>query len=215
MKLNMVIFILSEVNIMKLHWLKRKYSFYYICWEKTLYWLKKNSLPWSYNLKVREWNVCYYMTEKTIGIFEKETFAKPPKKNFITDKNNIYPIDDTRSLDLIERNVYGAEKKRSYGYVLLAIGSFSKFGGAVPFRNENVQAIFSSLEKILNCCKDKLILVEGEDGTEFENKICTNLPKNNNTEKLTVKTSLDAVSEERFICTVSGLLKTCFWKTQC
>ena len=43
--------------------------------------------------------------------FIDEIYSKPPKKNYITNKINIYHIDDTWSIDLLDLNDYGTKKQ--------------------------------------------------------------------------------------------------------
>ena len=41
------------------------------------------------------------MTQKNIKLFINENYSKPPKKNYATNKTNVYPIDDIWSLDIL------------------------------------------------------------------------------------------------------------------
>ena len=41
------------------------------------------------------------MTQKNIKVFINEIYAKPPKRNFVTNKTDVYHIDDIRSLDIL------------------------------------------------------------------------------------------------------------------
>ena len=68
------------------------------------------------------------MTQKNIKIFINETFSKPPKKYYPTKKTDVYHIDGTWSLDILDLKVYGPENNRGYRYVLVIIDNFSKFG---------------------------------------------------------------------------------------
>ena len=49
------------------------------------------------------------MTQKTIKIFIYETYSKPPKKKYPTNKTIIYHIDDIWSLDILDLKEYGPE----------------------------------------------------------------------------------------------------------
>ena len=68
------------------------------------------------------------MTEKSIEIFRNEIYSKPPKKNYATDKTDVYHIADIYSLDILDLKDYGPENNRGYRYVLVVIDIFSKFG---------------------------------------------------------------------------------------
>ena len=42
------------------------------------------------------------MTQNTINIFMNEIYSKRPKKNYITNKTEVYDIDDIWSLDILD-----------------------------------------------------------------------------------------------------------------
>ena len=47
------------------------------------------------------------MTRKTIDIFINEIYSKPPRKNYSTNKTDVYLIDDIFSLDILVLKAYG------------------------------------------------------------------------------------------------------------
>ena len=67
------------------------------------------------------------MTQKTTKIVMDEIYSKSPKMNYATNKTNVFHIQDSRSLDILELKDYGPEKIRSYRYVLLIFDNFSNF----------------------------------------------------------------------------------------
>ena len=83
------------------------------------------------------------------NVFIDEIYSKPPKKNYITNKINIYHIDDTWSIDLLDLNDYSPKNNKGYRYCLIVIDNFSKYGWAIPIKNKNSQTITSSFENIL------------------------------------------------------------------
>ena len=89
------------------------------------------------------------MTQKNIKIFINEIYSKGPKKYYNTNKTNVYYIDDTWSLDILDLKDYGPENNRNYRYVLVILDNFSKFGWTVPLKNKNAQTIRDSFENIL------------------------------------------------------------------
>ena len=105
------------------------------------------------------------MTQKNIKIFINEIYSKPPKKNYVTNKTDVYHIDDIWSLDILDLKDYGPENNRGYRYVLVTIDNFSKFGWTIPLKNKNAQTIKDSFENILTNSKRKPDLVESEDIT--------------------------------------------------
>ena len=74
------------------------------------------------------------MSQKTKEIFIDEIYSKPPKKNYITNKTDVYHIDDIWSLDILDLKDYGVGNNRGYRYVLVVIDNFSKFGWTVPLK---------------------------------------------------------------------------------
>ena len=75
------------------------------------------------------------MTQKNIKIFLNEIYSKPPKRKSITNKTDVYHIDDIWSLNILDLKDYGPENNRNYIYVLVIMDSFIKFGLTVPIKN--------------------------------------------------------------------------------
>ena len=147
------------------------------------------------------------MTQKTIQIFLNEIYFKPPKKNYSTNKTDVYHIDDIWNLDILDVKDYWPENNRNYRYVLAIIDNFSKFGWPVPLKNKNAQTIKDSTEKILISSKRKPNSIETDRGRKFNNGIFQNFSNNNNTKQYSRNTSLGVVFAERFNLTIGNLLK--------
>ena len=147
------------------------------------------------------------MTRKSIKIFIDEIYSKPPKKNYITNKTDVYHIDDIWSLDILDLKDYGPENNRGYRYVLVIIDNFSKFGWTVPLKNKNAQTIKDSFESILISSKRKPNLIESDRGKEFYNIIFQDFLNRNNIKLYSRNSSYGAVSAERFNRTIRDLLK--------
>ena len=111
------------------------------------------------------------MTQKNIKIFINEIYSKQPRKNYATNKTDVYHIDDIWSLDILDLKDYGPENNRGYRYVLVVIDNFSKFGWTIPLKNKNAQTIKDSFENILINPKRSLNLIETDRGKEFYNNI--------------------------------------------
>ena len=111
------------------------------------------------------------MTQKTLIIFIVEVYSKPPKKDYITYKANVYHIDDFWGLDILDIKDYCAERKRGFRYILVVIDNFSKFGWTVPLRNKNAQTIKDSSGNILINSKRSPNLIETDRRKEFLIKI--------------------------------------------
>ena len=75
------------------------------------------------------------MTQKNIETIINEIYSKPPKKNYVTNKTDVYHLDDIWSLDILDLKDYGPENYRGYNYVLVIRDTFSKYGFTTPLRN--------------------------------------------------------------------------------
>ena len=147
------------------------------------------------------------MTQKNIKIFINEMYSKPPRRNYPTNKTDVYYIDDIWSLDILDLKDYGSENNRGYRYVLVTIDNFSKFGWTVPLKNKNAITIKDSFENIMLSSKRKPNLIESDRGKEFYNNIFQDFLNKNNIKIYSRITSLGAVFAERFNRTLRDLLK--------
>ena len=147
------------------------------------------------------------MTQKNIKSFINEIYSKPPKKNYATNKTDVYHIDDTWSLDILDLKDYGPENNRGYRYVLVVIDNFSKYGWTVPLKNKNAQTIKDSFENILISSKRKPNLIETDHGKEFYNNFFQDFLNKNNIKLYSRNSSFGSVFAERFNRTIKDLLK--------
>ena len=147
------------------------------------------------------------MTQKNIKVFINEIYSKPPKKNYATNKTDVYHIDDIWSLDILDLKDYGPENNRGYRYVLVTIDNFSKFGWTIPLKNKNAQIIKDSFENILISSKRKPNLIETDRGKEFYNNIFQDFLNKNNIKLYSRNSSYGAVFAGRFNLTIRNLLK--------
>ena len=147
------------------------------------------------------------MTQKNIKIFINEIYSKPPKKNYATNKTDVYHIEEVWSLDILDLKDYGPENNRGYRYVLVVIDDFSKFGWTQTLKNKNAQTIKDSFENILINSKRKPNLIETDRGKEFYNNIFQDFLNKNNIKLYSRNSSYGAVFTERFNRTIRDLLK--------
>ena len=147
------------------------------------------------------------MTQKNIKIFINEIYSKPPRKNYATNKTDVYHIDDIWSLDILDLKDYGRENNRGYRYVLVTIDNFSKFGWTVPLKNKKAQTIKDSFENILISSKRKPGLIETDRDKGFYNNIFQDFLNKNNIKLYSRNSSYGAVFAERFNRTIRDLLK--------
>ena len=147
------------------------------------------------------------MTQKNIKLFINEIYSKPPRRNYPTNKTDVYHIDDIWSLDILDLKDYGPENKRNHRYVLVIIDNFSKYGWTVPLKNKNAQKIKDSFENILISSKIKPNLIESDRGKEFYNIIFQDFLNKNNIKLYSRNSSFGSVFAERFNRTIRDLLK--------
>ena len=147
------------------------------------------------------------MTQKSIKFFINEIYFKEPKKNYPTNKTDVYHIDDIWSLDILDLIDYGPENNRVCRYVLVIIDNFSKYGWTVPLENKIAQTIKDSFENILISSKRKPNLIESDRVKDFCNNISQNFINNNNIQQYSRNLSLGAVFVEKFNRGIRDLLK--------
>ena len=147
------------------------------------------------------------MSQKNIKIFINEIYSKPPKKYYATNKTDVYYIDDTWSLDILDLKDYGHKNNRGYRYVLVTIDNFSKFGWTIPLKNKNGQTIKDAFENILINSKRKPNLIETDRGKKFCNNTFQDILNKNNIKLFSRNSSYGAVFAERFNRTIRDLLK--------
>ena len=147
------------------------------------------------------------MTQKNIKIFINEIYSKPPRRNYPTNKTDVYHIDDIWSLDILDLKDYGPENNRGYRYILVVIDNFSKYGWTVPLKNKNAQTIKDSFDKFFIKSKRIPNLIETDRGKEFYNNIFQDFLNKNNIKLYSRNTELGAVFVERFNRTIRDLLK--------
>ena len=147
------------------------------------------------------------MTQKNIKLFINEIYSKPPKRNYPTNKTDVYHFDDIWSLDILDLKDYGPKNNRGYRYVLVTIDNFSKFGWTVPLKYKNAQTIKDSFENFLISSKRKPNLIERNRGKEFYNNIFQDFLNKNNIKLSSRNSSYGVVLAEKFNRTIRDLLK--------
>ena len=153
------------------------------------------------------------MSQKNIKIFIDVIYSKPPRKNYITNKTDVYHINDIWSLDILDLKDYGSENNRGYRYVLVVIDNFSKFGWTTPLK-KNAQTIKDSFENILLGSKRKPNLIKTDRGKKFYNNIFQDFLNKNNIKLYSRNNSSGAVFAERFNRTIRDLLKKNRFRTR-
>ena len=147
------------------------------------------------------------MTQKNIKTFINEIYSRGPRKNYPTNKTNVYYIDNIWSLDILDLKDYGPENNGGYRYVLVVIDNFSKYGWTVHLKNKNSQTIKDSFENIIISSKRKPNLIESDRGKEFYNNIFQDFLNKNDIKLYSRNSSYGAVFAQRFNRTIRDLLK--------
>ena len=83
-----------------------------------------------------------------VTIFRNQIYAKASKNIYASNKTDVYYIDDTWSVDLLDLNDYGPKNNKSYGYILVVIDNFSKFEWTLPLKNKSAQLSIDSLRTL-------------------------------------------------------------------
>ena len=112
--------------------------------------------------------------QKTINVFINEIYSKPSKKNYSTNKTEVYHIDDIWGLDILDLQDYGPENNRGYRYASVVIDVFSIFNSATPDKKKNSQTIKDSFKKVLISSKRKPNLIATDRRNEFSNTFFQN-----------------------------------------
>ena len=118
--------------------------------------------------------------------------------NCVTNKTEVYHIDDIWSRCILYLKDNGPQNKRGYRYVSLTIDKFSKYVSTVPLKNKNSQTKKDFFGNIIKSSKRKPNLIETGRGKEFHNNFFQNFLKSNKIEHYSINTSLSAVFAEIF-----------------
>ena len=142
-----------------------------------------------------------------IKIFIDESYSKPPKKNYPTNKIIYNYIDEIWSIDLADFLDYKTSNNKGFRYVFIVIDSCSKNLWAIPLKNKFSQTITNELSNIITTSKRKRLKLESDRRTEFYNSIFQNLLKSKNIQHYSRYTDKGPSIAERVIRTLRNLLK--------
>ena len=142
------------------------------------------------------------MTRKNPERFINEIDSKQAKKNFATNKTDVYHTDDIWSLDILDLKDYGPENNKGYRYILIIIDNCSKFGWTVPLKKKNAQTIKGSFENMSISSKRKPNFLEKNRDRGFYNSTFQNFLNKKYIKLFSRNTSVGAVFAERFNRTI-------------
>ena len=137
------------------------------------------------------------MTQKNIEIFINQIYSKPPKKNFVSNKTDVFYINDIWSLDIFDIKDYGPENDRHFIKIWLDSSS----------QKQKCSNNKGSFENILLRSKRKPNLIETDRGKDFYNNIFRDILNKNNKKHYCRNSSYGAVIAERYIYSKRNLLK--------
>ena len=140
-------------------------------------------------------------------IFIDEIYAKPPRKNYLTNKIIYNHIDEIWSVDLADFSDYKISNNKGFRYIFIVIDNFSKYLWALPLKNKYSQTITNEFSNLLTTSKRKPLQIESDRGTEFYNSIFQNYLKGKRIQHYSRYTDKGPSIAERVIRTVRNLLK--------
>ena len=79
----------------------------------------------------------------------KESYANPPKENYVTNENDVFCIDNIWRLHFLDLSHYGPKNNKRYRYIFDIEEYFCIFGWIVTLRNENAQNLKDFCETFL------------------------------------------------------------------
>ena len=88
-----------------------------------------------------------------IKSFIDEIYSKHLKKNLETNKIFYNHIDEIWNIDLADFTDYKNSNNKGLRYILIIIGTFSKFTWAIPLKSKSAQAITEEISNIVTSSK--------------------------------------------------------------
>ena len=107
------------------------------------------------------------MEKELIETFIIETYSKPPKKNYPTNKIVFNHIDEKWSIGLADRVDYKNSNNKGFSYIFIIIDNFSKNLWAIPLKNKYSQTITLEFSNILTTSKRSPRKLESDRGAEL------------------------------------------------
>ena len=150
--------------------------------------------------------------EEKVLFFIDGNFSKKPKKKYHTNKNDVYHIHDSRSLENLGLKEYSPETDRGFRYVFVVIDNSGKFGWTVPLKNKTADTKTNSFENIPINSKRKPNLIETDRGKEVFCKIFQKFLNKNKYNIYSRNTPLGVVFAERFSHIIRVLLTKPFFE---
>ena len=87
------------------------------------------------------------MAHGKVTFFVKEVYFNLSIENYITNKTDVYYLDETWRMDSMDFTDYDLTNNKSFKFILVVFVIFSKFECVVALQNKNAQTKEDSLEK--------------------------------------------------------------------
>ena len=93
------------------------------------------------------------MKKDLTKIFIDESYSKPPRINFPTNKMVYNHIDEIWSIDLADMVDYKISNNKRFRYIFIIIDNFSKYFWAIPLKNNFSQTTVNEFSIFLTTSK--------------------------------------------------------------
>lgn len=126
-----------------------------------------------------------------------EELHKPARKNFPRRNVVLKGINDLYQADLIEMRPHSKENK-GYNYILTVINCFTKVADALPIKDKSASTVTNSMRKIILRDRNRMKLLQTDNGKEYYNKAFANLMEEYNIKHYSTNSEKKASIIERF-----------------
>jgi len=134
---------------------------------------------------------------------EAYTLHKPVRRRFKTRSYRTTHVDQQWQADLVDMQSLRAHND-GYGYLLTCIDIFSRFAFARPLKTKFASEVVEAFKSICNASGRRPLLLQTDQGKEFENRIFRSHLATIGTVQFSVKSEYKAALVERFHRTLRG-----------
>ena len=147
------------------------------------------------------------MKRDLFKIFIDESFSKPPKKIYKTNKKVYNHIDGIWSFDLADMVGYKISNNKGYRFIFIIFDSFSNHVWCIPLKNKNGETITKEFSKILTTSRRRPLKLESGRGSDCYNSIFQKFLQSKNFRLFSRFTDRGPSVVERVIRTIRSLIK--------
>lgn len=146
-------------------------------------------------------------TRKWLEAEPTYTLHKAARRRFSTRPYRVGTVDQQWQADLVEMQPY-ARANQGNRYLLTVIDLFSRYGWAEPLHNKTAKEVAGALERIFQSSGRHPLLLQTDQGKEFENIPMRQMLARYHSRQFAVKSPFKAAIVERF----NRTLKTKMWR---